>query len=156
MWMECPISFKTFIFLILLVACNFGSDDILRAVAVENWRISLVSGSTHYCAKSQLSLPLASLCCQGAGYQVRWASDFYLPPTALPLCLATVKSRFWSLLMSVSTVSQEPLSSCIMEQSGNIQTIPGFTSFQHWQISLLAQTLIKGRELTGALRIIKL
>lgn len=142
------------------VACNFGSDDILRAVAVENCRIFHVSGSTLYFAKSQLSPPPASLCCQGAGYQARWASGFSLPPTSLSSLVLTAKSRFSTLLTSVGrygfTVSQDPLSSCMVEQRGNSQTIPGFTSFPHWQTGLLAQALFKGRDLTRALSTIKL
>lgn len=137
-WFHSKLSSFSFYF----VAGNFGSDDILRAAAVENCRISLVSGSTHYRAKSQLS-PLPVLCAaKGQDTRPGGPLAFISHPHPSPSALLTAESRLSSLLMNVGrygfTVRQEPLNCCMMKQSGNIQTIPGFTSFPHWQIGLLA------------------
>lgn len=95
-WMECFISFKTLIFLVLLSGLQFWKWwHTLGAVAVGNCRISLICGGTYPGAKSQLRPLPASLCCQGERYQARWVSCFSLPPTSLPLCLPDGWAKFF-------------------------------------------------------------
>lgn len=76
-------------------------------------------------AKSQLSPVPTSLCCQGAGFQVRRVSAFSLPP---PVSSWWLSPDFCPCSQGCADVelivSQEPLTSCMTEQRGHPQNHP--------------------------------